>query len=128
MNMKKEDVIFERKEFLNLPGMNGMANVVASIVSSGESWRGSEVDKNGKPLYHHIDCKLDFADCNRMVSMNLDEYDSEYGRENMMYKVNTLIEVLTEFRDALKKELKYQDRLEKRRERHKAEKGDKEED
>jgi hypothetical protein len=118
--MKKEDVIFERKEFLNLPGHNGMANVVTNIISE-KGWR-DDVNDEGKPLYRHIDCKLDFADCNRMVSMEMGSYETEYGRDNMMHKVNTLIDVLTEFRDALEKELKYQDRLEKRRNRHEAEK------
>ena len=121
--MKKKDVIFERKEFLNLPGHNGMANVVASIVASSH-WK-EDTDDDGKPLYRSVDYKLDFADCDRRVSMDIDDYD-EYARENAIHKVDTLIEVLIEFRSALKKELKYQHRLEKRRERKKAEEDEKE--
>ena len=110
--MKKEDVIFERKEFLNLPGHNGMANIVASIVAS-DSWK-KDTDDDGKPLYRNAYYKLDFADCDRRVSMELEDHD-EYARENTMHKVDTLIDTLIEFRTALKKELKYQHRLEKRR-------------
>lgn len=119
--MKKEDVIFERKEFLNLPGQNGMANIVASIVA----WSGEpKTDDNGKILRRSVGYTLDFADCNRVISIAIDD-SSEYNRENSLYKVDTLIEVLTDFRGALKKELKYQKRLEKRRKRHEEEKKDK---
>jgi hypothetical protein len=114
--MKKEDVIFERKEFLNLPGHNGMANVVASIVTN--RWGKPETDDDGNLLRRNTEYQLDFADCDRKVSMDIDD-DDEYSRENALYKVDTLIDVLTEFRDALEKELKYQHRLEKRRKRHK---------
>ena len=110
--MKKENVIFERKEFLNLPGHNGMANVIASIVKS--NWGEDKTDEDGNVTSRSVEYKLDFADCDRRISMEIDDYD-EYTRENAMYKVDTLIETLTEFRTALMKELKYQHRLEKRR-------------
>ena len=110
--MKKVDVIFERKEFLNLAGHNGMANIVANIVKT--SYGRDDED------YRGIDCKLDFADCSRVVNMEI-SLDDEYSRENALYKVDVLIDVLTEFREALVKEGKYQARLEKRREKKKAE-------
>jgi hypothetical protein len=116
--MKKEDVIFERKEFLNLPGHNGMANVVASIVRT--SWQESKTNDEGKPLHHNVEYKLDFADCDRRISMEVDDYD-QYSRDNALHKVDTLIDVLTDFRETLVKELKYQKRLERRRKRHEAE-------
>lgn len=108
--MKKEDIIFERKEFLNLPAQNGMANVVAYIIKS-EYGRTDE-------LYRHVDVKLDFADCSRVVNMSID-LDDEYSRENAIYKVDTLLSVLTDFREALIKEVKYQRRLERKRARRK---------
>lgn len=111
--MKKEDVIFERKEFLNLAGHNGMANVVAHIIKSNHYGNKDE-------LYRHIDCKLDFADCSRVVNMSID-LDDEYSRENALYKVDMLINVLTDFRVALEKEAKYQSRLERKRARIKEE-------
>lgn len=111
--MKKEDVIFERKEFLNLAGHNGMANIVAQII-------GNEYTRDDE-TYRHAYCKLDFADCDRRVSMDI-EIDDDYSRENALFKVDTMLEVLTEFRDALEREAKYQKRLEKKRARKKAEK------
>lgn len=106
--MKKEDVIFERKEFLNLPGHNGMANIVANIVN--QTYRDDELEK-------HLDVKLDFADCDRRVSMYIDIGSNEYENENAIYKVDMLIDVLTDFRKAIKKEIKIQDKLRKKREK-----------
>ena len=79
--MKKEDVIFERKEFLNLPGHNGMANVVAQITIDGGYKRNNDD-------YRHTYCKLDFADCDRRVSMDID-LDDAYSRENAIHKLNS---------------------------------------
>ena len=115
--MKKEDVIFDRKEFLNLPGHNGMANIVANIVGQDRRYGRKKEDDD---LYRHVYCKLDFADCDRRVSMEI-EVEDEYSRENALHKVDVLIDVLTEFRVALEKETKYQARLEKKRARKKAE-------
>lgn len=115
--MKKEDVIFERKEFLNLPGHNGMANIVTHITKS--TWGDDD------ELNRSIDVKLDFADCSRVVTMDIETYD-DYSRENAIHKVDVLIDVLSDFREALVKELKYQARLEKKRARKKAEEKEKE--
>jgi transposase len=115
--MKRKDVIFERKEFLNLPGHNGMANIVAQIVGNNYKSDGEE--------YRSAYCKLDFADCSRVISMDID-LDDEYNRENALFKIDTLIDVLTEYRDVVEKEAKYQKRLERKRERIKAEKKAKE--
>lgn len=105
--MKKEDVIFDRKEFLNLAGHNGMANIVAQIVAGKYGDVGE---------YRHAYCKLDFADCSRVISMDIDLSD-EYTRENSLFKLDTMIDVLTEYRDAVEREAKYQKRLEKKKAR-----------
>lgn len=87
-----------------------MANIVTHIVKSDYGIRDD--------LHRHVDCKLDFADCSRVVNMAID-LDDEYSRENAIYKVDTLISVLTDFREALIKEAKYQRRLERKRARQK---------
>jgi hypothetical protein len=107
MNMKKEDVIFDRKEFLNLAGHNGQANIVANIVK--DRW-GDVSDK----LNRSVDIKLDFADCSRVISMDFD-IDDEYARENSIHKVDVLLDVLKDFRKVLIKECKTQERLEVKR-------------
>ena len=105
--MKKKDVIFERKEFLNLPGLNGMANIVAQIKKS--SWGNS--DKNSR----NLEVNLSFADCDRKVSMAMSIDEDSYENKNTLYKVDTLIDVLTEFRDVLEIEAKIQKKLKKKR-------------
>lgn len=105
--MKKEDIIFERKEFLNMPGHHGMANIVTHITTESR-WRDDELDRS-------INVKLDIADCSRVITMDVDGYD-EYERENTLHKLDVLIDVLTDFKKALKKEYRIQDRLEKKRE------------
>ncbi len=111
--MKKEDVIFERREFLNLAGHNGMANIVANIVKSDYG--------NDNEDYRNVECKLDFADCSRVVNMEINLSD-EYSRENALYKVDVLLDVLKDFREVIVKEGKYQARLERIRERKKVKK------
>lgn len=111
--MKKEDVIYSRKEFLNLEGQESMANIVAHIVKSDWGRKDDELNRE-------IDVTLNIADCDRKISLAL-YLDDEYNRENSLNKVDTLIEVLTEFRDALEREAKYQARLEKKRAKKKAE-------
>jgi len=109
---KKEKTIFSKREFLNLPGHHSMANIVVHIVKDREE----DVEKGNR----WIDIHLGIADCTRSVTFAMDYYTKEQ-RDNAMYKVDTLINTLTEFREALEKELKYQARLERRRERIKKE-------
>ena len=116
--MKREDIIFERKEFLNLPGHNGMANIVAQVTARPYEYNGEE--------YRNTYCKLDFADCSRVISMDI-ELDDEYSRENALFKIDTLLDVLKEYRDAIEKEGKYQKRLEKKKARIKIEQDKKDE-
>ena len=104
--MKKEDVIFERREFLNLAGHNGQANIVANIVK--DRW------SNDDSLNRNVDIKLDFADCSRVITMDFN-IDNEYDRENAIHKVDVLIDVLKDFRKVLIKECKTQERLEVKR-------------
>jgi len=102
--MKKEDIIFSRKEFLNLAGQESMANIVCHITKQHTQGDGS----------YYPDITLSVADCDRKVSMYLDLED-EYDIENSMHKVDTLIDVLTEFRRELKKEATRQKRFKKKR-------------
>lgn len=109
----KNKVIFSKREFLNLPGHHSMANIVASITNEREE----NIEKGER----WIDIHLGIADCNRTISLAIDYYSKE-DRDNALHKVDTLINTLTEFREALEKELKYQNRLERRRKRLEEEK------
>ena len=109
--MEKNKIIFSKREFLNLPGHHSMANIVTDI----KKYNGDE--EKGE---RWIDIHVGIADCNRSISLAFD-YEDKEGRENSLHKVDTLINVLTEFREALEKEMKYQNRLERRRKRLKEE-------
>lgn len=109
----KNNVIFCKREFLNLPGHHSMANIVASITK----YRDEDIEKNER---RWVDIHLGIADCSRTITLSID-HDSYEDRENALFKVDTLINTLTEFREALEKEMKYQNRLERRRNRLKAE-------
>jgi len=89
--MKKEDIKFSRKEFLNLPGHESTAAIVTHI----------------KTPYKHgyTEVVLDISDCSRVISMSMDLED-ELSRENAIFKVDTLIDVLNDFKVALVKECK----------------------
>lgn len=103
--MKKDDVFFSRKEFLNLPGQHSNASVVAQIMKYGlNEHRDAE----------SVDVELYISDCRRTISLELGLGD-EYARENAIHKVETLIDVLEEFKTSLKKTAKHQHRLEKKR-------------
>ena len=104
----KDKVIFSKREFLNLPGHHSMANIVASITKD----RDDDIEKGNR----WVDIHLGVADCSRTISLAFDYYTKE-DRDNALHKVDTMINTLTEFREALEKELKYQNRLERRRER-----------
>ena len=117
--MKKEDVIFSRKEFLNLDGHESTAGIVAYITKS-KIW-GNNKDEFDRD----IDIVLDISDCNRKISLDLNLRGDEYGDDNTLYKLRALIDVLTDFQDALVREAKYQKRLLKKKKRRDAENGPK---
>ena len=102
--MKKENVFFSRKEFLNLPGQHSTGNIVAHIV---------KYDMNEEGDSQRVDLELYVSDCSRSISLDLGVGD-EYERENTIHKLDTMIDVLTEMRDATKKVCKHQHRLEKK--------------
>jgi hypothetical protein len=100
--MNKDKIVFARQAFLNLPGHNSTAAIVASI-TQGEL---NEHEDN-----QTVDVELHISDCNRTISFDFDLYNKA-ERENALYKVETIISVLTEFRDEIKKASKHQTKFE----------------
>lgn len=74
-----------RRVFLNRPKFHSVAAIYAAV---GKGDRG--------------EVQLKIVDCNRAVDLDFDGYDTG-ARENALYKIDKLVEVLTEFRDALHK-------------------------
>jgi len=80
--MKPKQVFYARK-FLNKRGVNGLAAVLAAIYV-GENY---------------IDAELTISDCSR--SINLDVWsDDEQGYKIILNKLETLIDTLSDFKEA----------------------------
>lgn len=102
--MSRKKTIYYEREFLNKPGFYSQANIIASITRRYN-------DQN------HIKClefDLDIADCYDQISLIIDNKTAE-DRENSLHKVDKMIEILTGFRKALKKEFAYKEKRELRK-------------
>lgn len=109
--MKKENIIFSKKEFLNLPGQEEMASILAQVKL--QDYWGDEENE-----YRHIDYTLIISDCNKQIRLDFD-HDDEYDQENSLFKLDTLINTLSEFRSALVDEFKIQNEFKLKREEKK---------
>lgn len=105
--MEKNDVIFDKKEFLNLPGQEELAAILVSIRK--QNWN-NEPDS----LYRNVSYNLVISDCNKQVYLDIDD-DSEFNQENSLFKIDTLIDTLSQYRAALVVEFKIQNDLRTKR-------------
>lgn len=105
-----ENVVFSRREFLNLDGHNSTANIVTNIRVGGDK----KDKETGDVINRYITCLLDLADCDRKISLSI-ELDTEKERLNALHKVRTMINVLTDFEDAIKKESEIQSKIDSNR-------------
>jgi hypothetical protein len=71
------------RKFINKPGNHTVASVLASV------------DRGG--------CTFIISDCDRTIKLDFNTY-KEDGRKNAIYKAQTLIDILTEFKIALEAE------------------------
>lgn len=92
---------YYRRSFLNRPGFHASAFVFATVTSTKAD------DETG------CDTELTIADCHRSICLSIECY-SEESAANSLYKLDTLIETLTEFREAFKKECEVQRERERR--------------
>jgi hypothetical protein len=88
------------REFLNLPGFNAGAYVLAEVQDT--SRREPEEDNNGWRNYSPS-LTLEISDCSRRIGLEFDVC-SERELENSLHKVDTLIDALWRFRQGLKEE------------------------
>lgn len=93
----KEKVVYYKRIFLNKPRRHAGAFVIAEVTE--ERW--SHKDKKGKEHEQtRLDALLEISDCSRHISLSLDT-GKKQDRANTIYKLNTLISVLTELRGEL---------------------------
>jgi hypothetical protein len=82
------------RRFLNRPGHHAGAYVYA-VVGDSSSCRKPDCTHEWR-----IDIDLTIADCGRVVFFDFD-IDTAAGRRNSSHKIDTLIDALERFRDAL---------------------------
>lgn len=79
---------YYKREFLNKPKYHTIAFILASIEKSDG-------------CYREYDCELSIGDCSRIINLDLDLCSNE-DYKNSMYKLDKLINILSEFRDKFK--------------------------
>jgi hypothetical protein len=95
--------------FLNLPGFHGGAYVVAYVEDTSE--RGLLREQECECCVSNFEPRiiLELADCHDRISLEFD-VDSEAGRANSLYKLDTLISALRIFREGIVAEFEPYDR------------------
>lgn len=73
------------RRFINRPGYHTVASVLATV--------------------DHGDYQFILSDCDRTIKLDFNAYQAA-GRKNALYKVATLIDILSEFKIALEEEFK----------------------
>jgi len=97
-----EEKRYYRREFLNLPGFHSTAFIYA------------EVEKTNGHDEYAADCELALSDCSRKITISID-LGSDAERNNSIHKLDTLINTLTDFRRAVKRECVAQVKREQKR-------------
>ena len=87
----------ERREFLNK-----FSNLRAYVIAIVEDAREKHVCCKDSDEWQEISLRI--ADCNKEIELYFD-LDSVEERENSLYKIRTLVEVMTEFKQAIESEV-----------------------
>lgn len=87
----------ERREFLNK-----FSNLRAYIIAIVEDAREKHICCKDSDDWHEISLRI--ADCSREIDLYFD-LSSVDERENSLYKIRTLVEVMTEFKEAIEREV-----------------------
>lgn len=99
--MKKYQARTTRSEFLNTPGFHGAAAIRTYV----EDTRDRKVEYEEPPSPRIL---FEMSDCSGGISIDFNAWSKEQ-RENAIAKANTIVEVITEFRDALVEEFEFVD-------------------
>lgn len=120
-----------RRALLNMPGYQSTAAIVAEIQDTSEI--PIEQTPGGRPIDRHtveyslvpVRGQLQISDCTRAIEFDVAMVDSsENTYENTLFKLDTMIEALTEFRRGLKAERKLYLKRQKIRDKLKKEAAD----
>lgn len=87
----EKEVLFERREFLNMPGHGSFASICAQVKGTIEYTNDTATD-------YYMSPSLSLMDCANKVTYELSFGKSSY--ENSLYKLDTIVRILTEFKEA----------------------------
>jgi len=93
-NFNHKYLMYVRK-FLNLEKNSGTASILASIVCKGYNHKDVNKDED----YDYVNTELVISDCGKSINLSFDMEDEE-EYVNGVYKLETLITTLKEFKEA----------------------------
>jgi len=99
MAKEKRKTLFARNAMLNKAGHNSTGAIAASVVKEVYSDRP--------------DVSLQISDCSRAVSLELGLWSAE-ERENTLYKLDILLDVIMDLKDAVEDACVWTDKLERK--------------
>lgn len=111
---KYEKYLFYKRSFLNLEKFHSIGTIFGYIKLS--KWKRSKDDK--EPIkdeeYNSIDVQLTISDCSKSINLSV-ELDNNDDYANTIYKLETLISSLTEFKVKLELAKSINNKIDKRR-------------
>ena len=90
MKMMESKMLYCKRSWLNKEDTEGSASLITSIVKS----EGEDTS------WFDYDCALDIRDCQHTVSLSI-HIDSEKELQNSLYKIDTIINDLSTYRNEL---------------------------
>lgn len=100
-NNSKREVLFHRADFLNKRGYHSDASIFSKLVVSADK------------KFSEQEFELSIRDCSKQISLAIYAY-SEEEMQNVLYKLDTLIDHLSELRSSYESAYRMYDELTKK--------------
>lgn len=99
--MKKPNLLIGlERNFLNLPDQISLTSLIAYKVGLRDYDYKNDKEEEDSDKYNTFDITLVFKDCSNSVDFDFDIKTKE-GMENSLYKIDTMINTLSNFRQKL---------------------------
>lgn len=98
----KTQYLFYARKFLNKAKHESSAHILAEITKDFSDYVDQKTKKKKK--YVHRNASISIADCSRIITLCMD-MESKSACKNSLKKLDTLIDVLIEFKKVFVKEM-----------------------